>query len=97
MFEVQVLIFSLISIAPTSELAVSTVSSMVLSFLNLFFIRLLKGVFKLSGEISQLLAISSLQVPNSCWKLDFWLPWVAMRYDFSCSKLDISCRESTIC
>ena len=38
MFGVQVLIFSLISIAYTSEMAVSMVSSLMLSLLNSFFI-----------------------------------------------------------
>ena len=54
MFGVQVLIFSLISIAPTSKMAVSTVSSLVLPFLNFIFYmdgRLSKRIFKLSGEI----------------------------------------------
>ena len=54
MFGVQVSIFSLISIAPTSKMAVSTVSSLMLSFLNSFFYidgRLSKDVFKPSGEI----------------------------------------------
>ena len=36
MFGVQVLIFSLISIVPTSEMTVLMVSSLVLSFLNGF-------------------------------------------------------------
>ena len=38
MFGVLVLIFSLISILLSIEMAVSTVSSLVLSFLNLFFV-----------------------------------------------------------
>ena len=71
MFGVLVLIFSLISILPSIEMAVSTVCYFVLSF-NFFYMdgRLCKSVLKPSGEIGHLLVILCLQVPCSTEMLE---------------------------
>ena len=89
MFGVQILIFSLMSIAPTSEMAVSTVCSLVLSFLNLFFIWMVASLRVFSSRPAKsvnfsLFRLCRSEVRQRCWKLNIWLPWVAMSHDFSC-------------